>query len=178
MSKETGFIGVSLLHRLHKLYKFDIIKDLVFDVIHLVPLNLVKRRFEHLLSNSLLDPEQLQLALEKVPWTQGILKSCLAISSINQLLIHLTNICFKQLQSSWHFSECKNCSQIPATSSLFFPCFPKIIKYQNNTAMFNIILFFNYRAIEWHSHPHMGLLYLQEILKFFQVHFYMCYVVS
>ena len=95
MSKETGFIGVSLLHRLHKLYNFDIIKDLVFDVIHLVPLNLVKRRFEHLLSNSLLDPEQLQLALEKVPWTQGILKSCLAISSINQLLIHLTNICFK-----------------------------------------------------------------------------------
>lgn len=83
MSKESGFVGVSLLHRLHKLYKFDIIKDLVFDVMHLVPLNLVKRRFEHLLSNSLLDPEQLQLALEKVPWTQGILKSCLAMSSIN-----------------------------------------------------------------------------------------------
>ena len=55
MSKETGFIGVSLLHRLHNLYKFDIIKDLVYDVMHLVPLNLVKRRFEHLLSNSLLE---------------------------------------------------------------------------------------------------------------------------
>ena len=94
MSKETGFIGVSLQDRLHKLYKFVIIKDLVFDVMHLVPLNLVKRRFEHLLSNSLLDPEQLQLARDKVPWTQGILKSCLAISSINQLLIRLTNICF------------------------------------------------------------------------------------
>ncbi len=51
-SRETGFLGVSLLHRLHKLYKFDVIKDLVFDVMHLVPLNLVKRRFEHLLSNS------------------------------------------------------------------------------------------------------------------------------
>ena len=72
-SKETGFLGVSLLHRLHKLYKFDVIKDLVFDVMHLVPLNLVKRRFEHLLSNSLLDIEQLQPALEKVPWTQGTL---------------------------------------------------------------------------------------------------------
>ena len=55
MSKESGFMGVSLLHRLHKLYKFDVIKDLVFDVMHLVPLNLVKRRFEHLLSNSLLE---------------------------------------------------------------------------------------------------------------------------
>ena len=55
MSKESGFLGVSLLHRLHKLYKFDVIKVLVFDVMHLVPLNLVKRRFEHLLSNSLLE---------------------------------------------------------------------------------------------------------------------------
>ena len=65
MSKESGFLGVSLLHRLHKLYKFDVIKYLVFDVMHLVPLNLVKRRFEHLLSNSLLDPERLQVAWKR-----------------------------------------------------------------------------------------------------------------
>ena len=45
MSKESGFLGVSLLNCFHKLYKFDIIKDLVFDVMHLVPLNLLKRRF-------------------------------------------------------------------------------------------------------------------------------------
>lgn len=74
-SRESGFLGVSLLHRLHRLYKFDVIKDLVFDVMHLVPLNLVKRRFEYLLSNSLLDTEQLQPALEKIPWTQGTLHS-------------------------------------------------------------------------------------------------------
>ena len=66
-SRESGFLGVSLLHRLHRLYKFDVIKDLVFDVMHLVPLNLVKRRFEYFLSNSLLDTEQLQPALEKIP---------------------------------------------------------------------------------------------------------------
>lgn len=71
-SREIGFLGLSILHRLHKLYKFDVIKDLVFDVMHLVPLNLVKRRFEYLLSNSLLDTEQLQEALQKVPWTQGM----------------------------------------------------------------------------------------------------------
>lgn len=41
-SRETGFLGLSILHCLHKLYKFDVIKDLVFDVMHLVPLNLVK----------------------------------------------------------------------------------------------------------------------------------------
>ena len=70
-SRESGFLGVSLLHRLHRLYKFDVIKDLVFDVMHLVPLNLVKRRFEYFLSNSLLDTERVQPALEKIPWTQG-----------------------------------------------------------------------------------------------------------
>lgn len=51
--------------------KFDVIKDLVFDVMHLVPLNLVKRRSEYFLSNSLLDTERVQPALEKIPWTQG-----------------------------------------------------------------------------------------------------------
>lgn len=146
MSKESGFLGVSLLHRLHKLYKFDIIKDLVFDIMHLVPLNLVKRRFEHLLSNSLLDPEQLQLALKKVPWTQGILKSCLAISSINQLLIdkHLLQIVAEVLRI---FLSAKIDLRYQQHNYCFFPCLPKN-QYQNNTAMFNIILFFNYRAIE------------------------------
>ena len=143
MSKESGFVGISLLHRLHKLYKFDIIKDLVFDAMHLVPLNLVKRRFEHLLSNSLLDPEQLQLALEKVPWTQGILKSCLAISSINQLLIdkHLLQIVLGIFLSAKIAVRCQQ------HHYCFFPCLPKN-QYLNITAMFNIILFFNYRAIE------------------------------
>lgn len=78
-SKETGFLGVSLLHRLHKLYKFN--------VMHLVPLNLVKRRFEHLLSNSLLNTKQLQRALEKVPWPQGTTHSC-SFRNIKHLLIY------------------------------------------------------------------------------------------
>ena len=62
-SRESGFLGVSLLHHLDRLYKFD--------VMHLVPLNLVKRRFEYFLSNSLLDTKRLQPVLEKIPWTQG-----------------------------------------------------------------------------------------------------------
>lgn len=39
-SRESGFHGVSQLHRLHKLYKFDVLQDLVFDAMHLIPLNL------------------------------------------------------------------------------------------------------------------------------------------
>ena len=70
-SKESGFLGVSQLHRLHKLYNFDVLRDLVFDAMHLVPLNLVKRRLDHLLSNSLVDCERLQEALTQMSWTTG-----------------------------------------------------------------------------------------------------------
>jgi len=71
-SKESGFLGVSQLHRLHRLYKFDVLKDLVFDVMHLVPLNLVKRRLDHLLSNELLlNIDELEAALKRIPWTRG-----------------------------------------------------------------------------------------------------------
>lgn len=71
-SKETGFLGVSQLHRLHKLYNFDVLRDLVFDAMHLVPLNLVKRRLDYLISNSLVDRDKLQEALTQMPWTTGI----------------------------------------------------------------------------------------------------------
>lgn len=68
-SRESGFHGVSQLHRLHKLYKFDVLQDLVFDAMHLIPLNLVKRRLEYLLSNSLVDQDHLREALKRMPWT-------------------------------------------------------------------------------------------------------------
>lgn len=71
-SKESGFLGVSQLHRLHKLYNFDVLRDLVFDAMHLVPLNLVKRRLDYLISNSLVDRDKLQEALTQMPWTTGI----------------------------------------------------------------------------------------------------------
>lgn len=71
-SRESGFLGVSQLHRLHKLYKFDVLRDLVFDVMHLICLNNVKRRLDHLMANSLLDRDRLQAALSVMPWTTGI----------------------------------------------------------------------------------------------------------
>lgn len=71
-SKESDFLGVSQLHRLHKLYKFDVLQDLVFNVMHLIPLNFVKRRLDYFLSNTLVDQVQLQQALTHMPWTTGI----------------------------------------------------------------------------------------------------------
>ena len=70
-SRERGFHGVSQLHRLHKLYKFDVLQDLVFDAMNLISLNLVKRRLEYLLSNSLVDQDHLREALKRMPWTTG-----------------------------------------------------------------------------------------------------------
>jgi len=79
-SKETGFLGVSQLHCLHKLYNFDVLRDLVFDAMHLVPLNLVNRRLDYLISNSLVDCDQLQ-ALTQMPWTTGIFHHSVEISN-------------------------------------------------------------------------------------------------
>lgn len=71
MSKECGFTGLSQLHRLYNLYNFDILRDLVFDVMHLVPLNLVKRRLDYLISNELIIVDNLDSALKDIPWTRG-----------------------------------------------------------------------------------------------------------
>ena len=71
-SKESAFLRVSQLHRLHKLYNFDVLGELVFDAMHIVPLNLLKRRLDHFLSNSLVDHDRLQEALTQMPWTTGV----------------------------------------------------------------------------------------------------------
>lgn len=33
-ASETGFTGLSILHHLHRLYKFDVLQDLIFDTMH------------------------------------------------------------------------------------------------------------------------------------------------
>lgn len=71
MSKDTGLLGLSILHRLHSLYEFDVLKDTVFDVMHLLPLNLVKNHIQHLLSEEKLDMKEFGSKLSKMPWTTG-----------------------------------------------------------------------------------------------------------
>ena len=43
LSKCSGYTGISILHRLHKLYGFDVIQDTVFDMMHNLPLNVVRK---------------------------------------------------------------------------------------------------------------------------------------
>lgn len=71
LSREIGFLGVSLLHRLNALYGFDVLQDLVFDAMHLVSLNIVKRRVQYWLSNGILDKEEFGERLKRMPWSKG-----------------------------------------------------------------------------------------------------------
>ena len=75
MAKESGFTGLSVLHRLHALYGFDYRKHCVFDVMHTVALGVVRNNLNFLLSNQLLDQKVLQERLFKVPWTAEFLSS-------------------------------------------------------------------------------------------------------
>ena len=71
LSREIGFLGVSLLHRLNALYGFVVLQDLVFDAMHLVSLNIVKRRVQYWLSNGILDNEEFGERLKRMPWSKG-----------------------------------------------------------------------------------------------------------
>ena len=67
----TGYTGLSLLHRLHSLYGFDIFKDIVYDGMHNIPLNVAKRHIDKFVSEGLIDPEEIDRRLENVSWTPG-----------------------------------------------------------------------------------------------------------
>ena len=55
LSRESGYTGLSILHRLNKLYGFDVLKDTVFDVMHNIPLNVVGSLLKELIASGKLD---------------------------------------------------------------------------------------------------------------------------
>lgn len=48
--RESGYTGLSILNCLYKLYGFDVIKDMVFDIMHNLPLNIVGNYFKDLIA--------------------------------------------------------------------------------------------------------------------------------
>ena len=71
-AKSTGFTGTSILHRLHAAYGFNIIRDLVFDAMHNVPLNVVSHHLRRYLDMDLISKQVIEERLEAVPWTSGM----------------------------------------------------------------------------------------------------------
>ena len=75
ISKENGLLGLSILHRLYALYGFDVLRDTVFDAMHLLPLNVVKNNIARWISNGTFNKKDLDTNLAKMPWTTGTCKN-------------------------------------------------------------------------------------------------------
>ena len=71
-SRGTGYTGLSILHRLNSLYGFDVIRDLVFDVMHNLPLNIVRCSLKQSIADEKLDAKEVDERLANFPWTAGI----------------------------------------------------------------------------------------------------------
>ena len=70
LASETGFTGMSELHRLHSLYKFDVLNDLVFDAMHTLLLGVVKCHLDYYKDQGYLS-DAVEEKLRKIPWTAG-----------------------------------------------------------------------------------------------------------
>lgn len=79
LASQVGFTGLSILHRLHRLYKFDIIKDMVFDTMHTLILRVVHRHLQFYLDRGFFKNSALDARLRAMPWTAG--EMCILICS-------------------------------------------------------------------------------------------------
>lgn len=71
LSRNSGYTGLSILHRLYKLYKFDVFKDLVYDVTHNIPLNVAARQIKNWIDSEAIDKDVVEQRLRSFPWTAG-----------------------------------------------------------------------------------------------------------
>ena len=74
MAKETGYTGKSLLTRLNDLYGFDVSKDMVYDTMHNIPMNIVKKYLDHLEESRKLNGEEVEARIDSLVWSKGIEK--------------------------------------------------------------------------------------------------------
>ncbi|CAB4019148.1 Hypothetical predicted protein [Paramuricea clavata] len=61
LSKHTAYTGISVLHRLHKIYEFDVIRDTVFDMMHNLPLNVVRKHVKRVMDEGIVDKNEAPL---------------------------------------------------------------------------------------------------------------------
>ena len=85
-SRNSGYTGLSILYRLQKLYGFDIFKDLVYDTMHNLPMNVIVAQLKSFVALENLDGKLVDQRLRSFPWTAGLLQEhsiniCLAKNS-------------------------------------------------------------------------------------------------
>ena len=71
LASQRGFTGLSILHHLHRLYQFDVLKDLTFDTMHTLVLRVINRHLQLYNELGLLKNPVLGKRLQEMPWTAG-----------------------------------------------------------------------------------------------------------
>ena len=59
-ARKTGYTGLSILHRLHALYGFDVLNDTVYDAIHNIPLNVASHHLHYYFDNDILSRSEVE----------------------------------------------------------------------------------------------------------------------
>ena len=72
LASKSGFTGLSVLYRLYRLYKFNVLKDLVFDIMHTLALRVLNRHLHYYADKDYLRNQAIEKRLEMVPWTAGL----------------------------------------------------------------------------------------------------------
>ena len=65
LAKESGFTGLSALHRLNALYVFNILTDMVYDAMHNVPINVIRMHLHHV--ENMLPKGEVEARLDQFP---------------------------------------------------------------------------------------------------------------
>ena len=71
LSRDSGFTGLTKLVTLYELYGFNVLLDTPIDLMHNLPMNVVKKNLRHFIDKGHIN-RQLESRLENVPWTPEI----------------------------------------------------------------------------------------------------------
>ena len=63
MARESGFTGLSILHRLYAAYGFNILKDLTFDAMHDITLNIIHQHLQRYYEAGILSRNEIDVRL-------------------------------------------------------------------------------------------------------------------
>lgn len=72
LARQSGYTGLSILYQLHTLYGFNVLTDMVFDMMHNIPLNVVSKHLNRYIREELVDKSVLDKRLQSVPWTSEL----------------------------------------------------------------------------------------------------------
>ena len=111
LAKECGYTGLSNLHRLWPLYGFCYDKDLVFDEMHTVQLNIVKTALDRLIPDEdhPIDRETVDRRLQEFPWTAGIVVVLYSGNNISMSLIGTVNSKQFGIKGRWDRRQVAGC---------------------------------------------------------------------